>query len=111
MKNSERGSVTAEFALLIPAVLGLFVVLFSAFSVQLQRFEMQADASTAARALARGEDQQFVLNWLAEVAPKFEVSLNLNAESSCVSLVSANNVAGGDFWQLSEKSCARNLGW
>jgi Flp pilus assembly protein TadG len=53
--DGERGSVTAEFAVVLPAVLLVLVLCVGSASVSLQRIAVQSAASAAARAAARGE--------------------------------------------------------
>lgn len=52
---AERGSVTAEFALVVPAVVLLLAVCLSGIHVATLQLRLQDAASTAARSLARGE--------------------------------------------------------
>lgn len=111
LKSDERGSVTAEVALLTPAVLGLIALMLGLLAFQAQRVELIANSTAAARALARGEDRQSVENWLAEASKFAKPDFTLDAEQSCVELQIASNLLGGELWAITERSCARNLGW
>lgn len=111
LKSDERGSVTAEVALLTPAVLGLIALMLGLLAFQAQRVELIANSTAAARALARGEDRQSVENWLAEASKFAKSDFTLDAEQSCVELQIASNLLGGELWAITERSCARNLGW
>lgn len=53
--NSERGSVTAEFALVLPAVCMVLAIAIGGLGLQVERIGLVGAASNAARALARGE--------------------------------------------------------
>jgi hypothetical protein len=53
--HGERGSVTAEFAAALPAVVLLLALALGALSVGSQSVRVQDAAGLAARALARGE--------------------------------------------------------
>ena len=58
---SEEGSVTAEFALVLPTILLVLLLSLSALTAQAQRLNLVELSAIGARALARGEDQ-LVLN-------------------------------------------------
>ncbi|RUQ86821.1 TadE family type IV pilus minor pilin [Labedella gwakjiensis] len=53
--HNERGSITAEFAVVLPAVLLVLVLCVGSASVAVQRIAVQSAAAAAARAVARGE--------------------------------------------------------
>lgn len=53
--RGERGSITAEFAVVLPAVLLVLVLCVGSASVSVQRIVVQSAAAAAARAAARGE--------------------------------------------------------
>jgi hypothetical protein len=53
--RGERGSVTAEFAVVLPAVLLVLVLCVGSASVSVQRIAVQSAAASAARVAARGE--------------------------------------------------------
>ena len=61
----ELGSVTAEFAIVMPAIMGLVLVMLSAFSIQIQKFQMMQQAATAAKAFARGEPVELIDSWFS----------------------------------------------
>ena len=51
----ERGSITAEFAVVLPVVLLVLLLCVGAASVAVQRIEVEGAAAAAARVLARGD--------------------------------------------------------
>lgn len=53
--RGDRGSVTAEFAVVLPAVLLVLVLCVGSASVSVERIAVQSAAAAAARAAARGE--------------------------------------------------------
>jgi hypothetical protein len=57
----DRGSVTAEFATAIPAVLVVLACCLAGFQVAGQQLRLQDAAAGAARALSRGDDPGAVL--------------------------------------------------
>jgi Flp pilus assembly protein TadG len=69
---SEAGSVTAEFAISLPVMMSVLLVLLSTFSIQLQRFDLAEQSAMLARAAARGEETQ-VLDQLAVGPTSYEI--------------------------------------
>lgn len=51
-----RGTVTAEFAVALPAVLGLLAMLLAGAAAGMTQLRIEEGARAGARALARGED-------------------------------------------------------
>lgn len=52
---SEKGSITAEFAIALPAVLLVLSFSLSALMIPIDRIHLVAASATEARAIARGE--------------------------------------------------------
>ena len=86
---SERGAVTAELAIALPAVLLTLVFSLQALSVQASRIELANKAGQLARAAARGE-------LVPQARPEGKLV--------CVVLKSESPVLS------SEKQCARQRG-
>jgi Flp pilus assembly protein TadG len=87
--HSERGTVTAEFAIALPAVLLTLVFSLQALSVQVGRIDLISKAGQLARAAARGEA-------VAEAKPEGKlVCVELKIERPFL---------------IAEKQCARQLG-
>ncbi len=59
--NSERGSVTAEFALVLPAVCMVLAIAIGGLGLQVERICLVGLASNAARSIARGEPENQVV--------------------------------------------------
>lgn len=55
-----RGTVTAEFAVALPAVLGLLAILLAGAAAGMTQLRIEEGARAGARALARGEDPAMV---------------------------------------------------
>ena len=85
---SERGTVTAELAISLPAVLLVLTLAIQGLNIPLQRMEIAARAGEQARAIARGET----------------VGGNIEGKLVCVTLT------GSGLIPLKEKACARRLG-
>lgn len=58
---ADNGSVTAEFAMVIPAVLILVVLLLGGFRASVEQIALADRASDTARLLGRGADQSWQL--------------------------------------------------
>ncbi|BCT77467.1 hypothetical protein SCMU_33090 [Sinomonas cyclohexanicum] len=65
---SLRGSVTAEFAVAVPAVILLLGILLSAGSAAMCQVRVEEAARSAARIIARGEGPEAVAQEVARVA-------------------------------------------
>lgn len=64
--RSERGTVTAEFAVTVPAVLVVLGLIIGVIAVQRDALVAQSVAGQMARALGRGEPEDDVRRRLAE---------------------------------------------
>lgn len=61
MKDVEEGAVTAEFAVALPAVIVLLAFLLGASATGVSVLQLEEASRQGARALARGENQEKVL--------------------------------------------------
>lgn len=89
------GAVTAEFAVVFPAVMLTIGFVMSAIQVVIVQIEMQRLAGMAARELARGGG----LQELGELRPGFSVSSFDQGNLLCVEV-------RNDFPELKERACA-----
>jgi hypothetical protein len=87
--NSERGTVTAELAIALPAVLVLLTLALQALSLQGVRIGLIAQAAELARSAARGE-----------------VVTGAREEGNLVCVTKTKQA----IIPISEKQCARRLG-
>ena len=65
--HSERGSVTAELAIAMPAVSLIIGITLGAFALQVDRMKLVDVAATSARALARGETEESIRQLAAQM--------------------------------------------
>ena len=86
--RSERGTVTAEFAIALPAVLLVLSFAVSALMIPVDRIRLAGDSAEEARAIARGE----------------KAGGQLIGNKVCVTSKSSG------FIDLEETACARRLG-
>lgn len=87
--RNDRGTVTAELAIALPAVLLVLTFAFQALALQVERIDLVTQLATLARQAARGEP----------VAGS-QIEGNLVCISRSISSV----------WPIKEKQCARRLG-
>ena len=88
--TSLRGSVTAEFAVAIPAVIVLLGILLGAASAAVCQIRVEEAARAGARAVARGEDPGTVAREVARVAgPGAEHSIEASAGAVTVQVSAA----------------------
>lgn len=113
--QSEKGSVTAELAIAMPAVSLIIAITLSAFALQIDRMRLVDVTATAARALARGEDEleihELTKQMLAQdQSVKLEISIQETL--ACITLRKPVQIAGlgAEVFELVETSCARKMG-
>ncbi len=110
--TSERGSVTAEFAIVLPTVFLLLGISMGAVAAQFERIKLVSVASGLARAVARGEPEpqarEVFASQLEGKSVVFSVEgLLLCAEvSQSVALPGLPNLP----LRLADRECSRRLG-
>ena len=111
----DRGSVTAEFAIVLPGVMLVLFLALSVLSLQASRIALVEVAAEASRALARGESEQLVSQLLVD----YELGDNSSFQSSfgdlavCVEVAQIHQILalGGLFpIEVKEVQCARKGG-
>ena len=111
----DRGSVTAEFAIVLPGVLLVLFMSLSVLSLQASRIALVEVAAEGARALARGESEQLV----AELLDEHELGANTSFQASfgdqavCVEVAQKHEIrAFGGLLpiEVKEVQCARKGG-
>jgi hypothetical protein len=114
---NEKGSVTAELALAMPAVSLVIAITLGAFALQIERMKLVGVAAMAARAIARGETQENVRALVLEMSSTTDSQqINLEIETRentvCINLSRNFEIAGlpGKFFDFSELQCARKVG-
>lgn len=113
--SNQRGSVTAELAMALPAVVLIISITLGAFALQIERMKMVGVVATAARAIARGENPDMVSGLVAEMqgAPLgAELEIVFREELACVILSQGLRIPGleADVFEITETHCARKLG-
>ena len=111
----DRGSVTAEFAVILPGVMLVLFLALSVLSLQSSRIALVEVAAEGSRALARGESEQLLSQLLGE----FNLGGNVSFETSfrdlavCIEVAQKHDIqAFGGLLpiELKEVQCARKGG-
>jgi hypothetical protein len=108
--NSEKGSVTAELAIALPAVTMVIAVTLAGFGLQVERMKFVSLASSSARAIGRGEAQARVEAEFEALASGAELSIEYLENHVCARIERTFRVAGIESFTVSEKQCSRKLG-
>jgi hypothetical protein len=115
--NSERGSVTAELAMALPAVALVIGITLGAFALQIERMKLVEVSATAARAIARGESEEnaraLVTELLFPLPPEslfLEYEHRENVVCAKLSRQFALPGLGASLFDISEVQCARKVG-
>lgn len=99
--RGDRGSVTAEFAVALPAVVLVLACCISGFSAAGQQLRLTDAAALAARTLARGGAPEALV---ARLVPGAHVSSGADGDLACVSLTMP--ASGPLPLTLTARSCA-----
>lgn len=102
--REERGSVSAEFAIALPAVALVLVCCLSGLQLASQQVRLQDAAALTARSAARGEG----VGVAARLAPGAAVAHWRDGDLECVRLTTPGTLLG---IELSARSCALGSGW
>ena len=108
----ERGAVTAEFAVALPAVVFVLALLLSSAACGIVKVRLEESARLAARAMARGDDPARVQAIAHEVSPEATVTTATEAQhTGNLATVTCSRRAPGVLgaatgWQLSATATA-----
>lgn len=110
--STDRGSVTAELALALPSVALVIAVTLGGFSLQVERMKLVELSATAARALARGEEQAAVESMLKATRPDALVKIDHEENQVCISVSFMARISGlgAELLEVTERQCARKMG-
>jgi len=97
MRNTDGGSVTAEFAIVVPAVIAVLSLVVGGIALGRDVLAVTTAAHQAARAVARGDDAAQVRHVVLERVPGAIVDIVLVAGEVCVT-VQASTASGARAW-------------
>lgn len=109
-KTGARGSVTAELAVVLPAMTALLAMLLLSVSVGMLQLRLEEGARAGARALARGDSTAVVVDLVARLAGE-QVTVSVS-NSESYATVTVQGRAGGVLsgllpWTQSARASAR----
>lgn len=114
---SDKGSVTAELALAMPAVSLVIAITLGAFALQIERMKLVGVSAMAARAVARGEPEENIRALILEMSSTLDsqdiqLEIQTRENTVCVNLSRNFEIAGlpGKLFDFSELQCARKVG-
>jgi hypothetical protein len=112
---AEVGSVTAEFAIVLPAVLLVLVFSLSVLAIQSSRLGLIELAAETSRALARGESEDLVRQIIGESAKGREIKLEIDHSELMICVILSHNVQISALGvhipiDVSERQCSRKSG-
>jgi len=112
---AEAGSVTAEFAIVLPAVFLVLVFALSVLVIQSSRLGLIELAAESSRALARGESEELVRQIIAESGKSRSIDLEIDHTDLMICVILGQNVQISAFGGLipinvAERQCARKSG-
>lgn len=104
----DRGSSTAEFAVVLPAVIFVLALVLGAAATGMVQLRLEEGARLGARAAARGESEETVQSIVHRVEPAATVHISYEEEMTRVSLSrSAPGVLGRiSSWELTADALA-----
>jgi hypothetical protein len=105
--QAEHGSVTAEFAIALPAVVIVLACCLSALQIAGTQLRLQDAAALAARSVARGEGAAVASARASRMVPGASLSQRASADLECVTLRAPSAIGG---LTLSASSCALSGG-
>jgi hypothetical protein len=105
-EGKDRGAVTAEFAVALPAVLLLLAILLAGSAAGMTQLRLEEAARAGARALARGEDAGAVEGIVRQLAGA-SASSSVVAEGEWISVTVSGPVGSMVPWTLSARALAR----
>ena len=87
-------------------------VTLGGFSLQVERMKLVELSATAARALARGEEQAAVESMLKATRPDALVKIDHEENQVCISVSFMARISGlgAELLEVTERQCARKMG-
>ena len=108
----ERGSVTAEFAVVLPAVAMILAISLGSLSAQVERMRLVSVAAGLARAVGRGEAEALALARFEPSLAGRKVAFSAEQDLVCAEVSVNFTILGlpGQGLRLADRECARKLG-
>ena len=107
-RNSDRGAVTAEFAIVLPAVVLVLACCITGVRLAVLHLQLQDAAASAARIIGRGESLAAAQSLANQLVPTSTVTASLHGTLVCIEAHNAERGAMLPFITVSARSCALN---
>lgn len=104
--RDERGGVAAEFAVTLPAVVLVVLLVAGVMSAAAQRVVLQDAVADASRLIAREDDPVAATGHVARVVPGARVSVAADGDVVCVTGAVTVRLAGAIGVDIDARSCA-----
>jgi Flp pilus assembly protein TadG len=85
-RGGTSGSVTAEFAVAIPAVVAVLILCATGVQLESEQLQLQNAAAVAARSSARGDGEAVTVARLEHLAPRTRLALTFQNGMVCAHL-------------------------
>lgn len=110
--TSDRGAITAEFAIVLPTVFLLLAFSMTTLTAQFERTRLVSVAAGLARAVARGEPESQVRELYATQLRGSTVTFSTEGLLLCAKVVRDLNLLGLPNLplRLADRECSRRLG-
>jgi hypothetical protein len=110
--SGDEGAVTAELAVVLPAVLMILATSLSSVSAQVERMRLISVAAGLARAVARGEQPEQVSRVFRDQLVGRKVTFSTSGQFACVEVVAQVELLGlaGLPLRLADRECQRRVG-
>lgn len=105
-RGDERGSVTAEFAASLPAVVLVLAVCLGALQVGAVQIRLQDAAADAARTIARGDAAELAASRAEGAVPGATLTTSDEGDAVCATITRTIPVAGMFAVPITATSCA-----
>lgn len=106
--GDDRGSVVAEFAVALPALVLVLLLGAGALDAAATRVRLQDASADAARLIARGEGEARAAAVVAEAVPGMTLAVSHTSDLVCVDAAAPARIPG---ITLTARSCALAGGW
>ena len=92
LRRDQRGSVTAEFAVVVPAVVLVVLLAVTSLAASGRQIRLEHAAAQGARLAARGEDESRVHAAVAHIGDVAAVAVRADGEFVCVDVSAPSGV-------------------
>ena len=108
----EHGAVTAELAMVLPAVLMIIAVSLSSVSAQVERMRLVSVAAGLARAVARGEPSERATSVFSGQLAGRTVRFSIEGQFACAEVIAEIELLGLPQlpMRLADRECQRRVG-